>query len=166
MFENESIMISKKLLMALGLELQEGTNVCVDQDTKSIISFEDKFVKAHTNPDKPLYIDEEHEVKLSPLDPKCTKMLERFFGKFLNDNEEDENLPHCLSYYFDQNKEDKKHKLNVKFESTTMPSYEGSFFYNKILCYLEAIFKLDGTFEDIDLSIYDIQYDLLKDEDD
>jgi hypothetical protein len=165
MFENESITISKKLLMALGLELQEGTNVCVDQDTKSIISFEDKFVKAHTNPDKPLYIDEEHEVKLSPLDPKCTKMLERFFGKFLNDSEEDENLPHCLTYYFDQNPEDKKHKLNVKFESTTMPSYEGSFFYNKILCYLEAIFKLDGTFEDIDLSIYDIQYDLLKDED-
>jgi hypothetical protein len=164
MFETESILISKKLLMALGLELEKGTNVCIDQETKSLITSDGKFVKANIDPDKALYIDEDHDVKLDPLNPLCTKILERFFGKFLEDNEEEGNLPHCLSFYFDQEKDTKKFKLNIKFESTENSSWEGKYYYNKILCYIEAIFILDGTFEDEDLSIYDIQYDLLEED--
>lgn len=164
MFETESILISKKLLLALGLELEKGTNVCIDQETKSLITFDGKFVKANTDPDKALYIDEDHDVKLDPLNPLCTKILERFFGKFLEDNEEEENLPHCLSFYFDQDKDTKDFRLCIKFESTETPTWEGTWYHNKILCYLEAIFALDGTFDDIDLKVYDIDYDLLEEE--
>ena len=46
---NESIEITKKLLIAIGMELQPNTNVLVDQDTKSPISFEGKIIKANND---------------------------------------------------------------------------------------------------------------------
>ena len=53
---NESIELTRKLLIAMGLELQRGTNILIDQDTKSYISFSGKFVKANNDVNKSLYV--------------------------------------------------------------------------------------------------------------
>ena len=82
--QHESIEVTRKLLIAMGIEIQKGTNLLVDQETKSQISFEGKFVKANIDPEKALYISE-HDIKLEPLNPKCTKVMERFFGNYLDD---------------------------------------------------------------------------------
>ena len=159
MFENESIKITRDLLIAMGIELQKDTNVLIDQDTKSQISFDGKFVKANNDLDKTVYVSE-YDIKLDPLNPKCTKLMERLFGKFLDDSSSDEigNIPDVLTYFFDKDEETLKYKLNIKFIDGT--SWIGNWYLNKILCYVEAIFSIDGTFIDsFDLSSYDIDQD-------
>jgi len=79
---NDSVEITRDLLIALGLEIQPGTNNVYDQETKSLLMFDGKAIKANDNPNKTLYIDE-HDIKLDPLNPKCTKLMEMLFGKFL-----------------------------------------------------------------------------------
>lgn len=155
---NESVNVTRKFLIALGMELQPSTNTLVDQETKSPIYFEGKIVKANNDPDKALYISD-YDVKLDPLDPKCTKIVERLFGKFLDDNSslEMQNIPEVLAYFFDKNEEDRLYRLNIKYEDGT--KWVGNWYLNKILCYLEAIFSIDGTFDDIDLKIYDVDQD-------
>lgn len=155
---NESVNVTRKFLIALGMELQPSTNTLVDQETKSPIYFEGKIVKANNDPDKALYISD-YDVKLDPLDPKCTKIVERLFGKFLDDNSSTDmqNIPEVLAYFFDKNEEDRLYRLNIKYEDGT--KWVGNWFLNKILCYLEAIFSIDGTFDDIDLKIYDVDQD-------
>lgn len=155
---NESVNVTRKFLIALGMELQPSTNTLVDQETKSPIYFEGKIVKANNDPDKALYISD-YDVKLDPLDPKCTKIVERLFGKFLDDNSSPDmkNIPEVLAYFFDKNEEDRLYRLNIKYEDGT--KWVGNWFLNKILCYLEAIFSIDGTFDDIDLKIYDVDQD-------
>ncbi len=155
---NESVNVTRKFLIALGMELQPSTNTLVDQETKSPIYFEGKIVKANNDPDKALYISD-YDVKLDPLDPKCTKIVERLFGKFLDDNSSTDmqNIPEVLAYFFDKNEEDRLYRLNIKYEDGT--KWVGNWYLNKILCYLEAIFSIDGTFDDIDLKIYDVDQD-------
>lgn len=155
---NESVNVTRKFLIALGMELQPSTNTLVDQETKSPIYFEGKIVKANNDPDKALYISD-YDVKLDPLDPKCTKIVERLFGKFLDDNSSSDmqNIPEVLAYFFDKNEEDRLYRLNIKYEDGT--KWVGNWYLNKILCYLEAIFSIDGTFDDIDLKIYDVDQD-------
>lgn len=159
--QNEVMQITRNLLIALGLEIQNGTNVLVDQDTKSQLSFEGKFIKANTNPDKALYISE-YDIKLEPIHPKCTKLIERLFGKFLDDSssEEIQNIPEVTTYFFDKNEEDGKNRLTIKFEDGT--SWIGNWYLNKVLSYIEAIFSIDGTFTNIDLRPYDIDQDLFE----
>lgn len=152
---NESLNVTRKLLIALGLEIQKETNTLIDQETKSQLSFDNKFIKANTNPDKALYISE-YDVKLDPLNPKCTKIIERLFGKFLDDSssEDIQNIPEVTTYFFDKNEIDGKYRLTIKFIDGS--SWIGNWYSNKIICYNEAIFSIDGTFNDIDLTIYDI----------
>ena len=155
---NESVNVTRKFLIALGMELQPSTNTLVDQETKSPIYFEGKIVKANNDPDKALYISD-YDVKLDPLDPKCTKIVERLFRKFLDDNSSTDmqNIPEVLAYFFDKNEEDRLYRLNIKYEDGT--KWVGKWYLNKILCYLEAIVSMDGTFDDIDLKIYDVDQD-------
>ena len=110
---NESVNVTRKFLIALGMELQPSTNTLVDQETKSPIYFEGKIVKANNDPDKALYISD-YDVKLDPLDPKCTKIVERLFGKFLDDNSSPDmqNIPEVLAYFFDKNEEDMHKTFN------------------------------------------------------
>lgn len=162
--QNESVEITRKLLIALGIEIQAGTNLLIDQDTKSQLSFEGKFIKANTNPDRALYVSE-YDVKLDPLNPKCTKIMERFFGKYLDDasSEDLQNIPEVLSYFFDKSEEEiTRYRLTIKFADGTC--WVGNWYLNKIICYDEAIFSIDGTFADIDLRIYDIEQDKWENE--
>ena len=151
---NESIKLTRKLLIAMGLELQRGTNILIDQDTKSYISFSGKFVKANNDVNKSLYVSE-YDIKLDPLDPKCTKVMECLFAKYLEDasSEDMQNIPEVLSYFFDKSEDDTKYKLNIKFNDGT--SWVGNFYSNKIICYSEAILSLDGTFSTDNLALYD-----------
>jgi len=151
---NESVEITRDLLIAMGMEIQPGTNVLILQDDKSQVSFEGKFIKANTDPSKALYISE-YDVKLEPLNPKCTKIMERLFGKFLDDSVELGNIPECTTYYFDKTDTDKKYRLTIKFADGT--SWTGNWYFNKIICYDEAIFSIDGTFADKDLRPYDLE---------
>lgn len=158
----DNVEVTRKLLIALGIEIQKGTNLLIDQDTKSQLSFEGKFIKANIDPEKALYISE-YDVKLDPLDPKCTKIMERFFGKYLDDasSEDIQNIPEVLTYFFDKLEEDPvKYRLTIKFADGTC--WIGNWYLNKIICYDEAIFSIDGTFGDIDLRIYDINQDELE----
>lgn len=155
---NESIKITRDLLIAIGMEIQPSTNIMVDQETKSPIYFEGKCIKANNDPNKALYISE-YDIKLDPLDPKCTKIIERLFGKFLDDNssEEMQNIPEVLTYFFDKNEDDRTYRLTIKFADGS--KWIGNWYMNKILSYLEAIFQLDGTFDNINLKVYDIDQD-------
>lgn len=154
---NASVEITRDLLIALGLEVQNGTNLVYDQENKSGLLCDGLFIKANTDINKALSITE-RDIKLEPLNPKCTKIMEFLFGKFLDDSEELENTAHCLAYYFDkldvETPEDRKYRLTIKFADGTV--WVGNWYYNKIISYLEAIFALDGTFADKDLRIYDI----------
>lgn len=157
--QNESVEITRKLLIALGVEVQPGTNLLIDQDTKSQLSFEGKFIKANTDPDKALYISD-YDIKFDPLNPKCTKIVERFFGKYLDDasSEDIQNIPEVLSYFFDKSDEEITHyRLNIKFGDGT--SWIGNWYLNKVICYVEAIFSIDGTFSDLDLRPFDVDQD-------
>ena len=157
--QHESIEVTRKLLIAMGIEIQKGTNLLVDQETKSQISFEGKFVKANVDPEKALYISE-HDIKLEPLNPKCTKVMERFFGKYLDDasSTDIQNIPEVLTYFFDKSDEEiTRYRLSIKFADGT--NWVGNWYLNKIICYDEAILSIDGTFSDTDLRIYDLEQD-------
>ena len=62
-----------------------------------------------------------------------------------------------MPHFIDKNEEDRLYRLNIKYEDGT--KWVGNWYLNKILCYLEAIFSIDGTFDDIDLKIYDVDQD-------
>lgn len=153
---NESVEITRNLLIALGIDIQESTNTLIYQDTKSPISFEGKAVKANNDINKSLYISE-YDIKLEPLDPKCTKLVERLFSKFLDDSSAPDMqiIPEVLVYFFDKNDEDGTYRVCIKYEDGTR--WVGNWYINKILCYIEAIFNIDGTFADTDLRKFDIK---------
>lgn len=154
MFDDREIArVTRDVLIALGIEVQKANNLLFYQDSKSPIFFESHPVKANTNPDLALFTDKD-DVRFNPVDPRCTKLMERFFGKFLDDNAEEGNIANALTYYFDKDKDDGKYKLTIKFDDGTQ--YEGNWYINKVICFLEAIFQIDGTFAETDLSIYDI----------
>lgn len=157
--QNESAEITRKLLIVMGMEIQQGTNLLIDQDTKSQLSFEGKFIKANTDAEKALYISE-HDIKLDIFNPKCTKLMERMFGKYLDDasSEDIQNIPEVLTYFFDKSDEEiVRYRLTIKFADGTC--WIGNWYLNKIICYTEAIFSIDGTFANIDLRPYDIDQD-------
>lgn len=154
MFDDREIAeITRKILIALGVEVQKGNNLLFYQDSKSPIFFESHPVKANTNPNLALFTDKD-DVRFNPIDPRCTKLTERFFAKFLEDNAEEGNIPECITYFFDKRDEDGKYALMIKFEDSS--KYMGNYYINKIICIDEAIFRLDGTFENTDLSVYDV----------
>ena len=145
--------ITRDILISLGIEVQKGSNILFYQNSKSPIFFEDHPVKANINNDTALFINKD-DVRFNPVDPKCTKLMERFFARYLDDAVEEENLPVCSTYFFDKNKDDGRYKLNIRFEDGT--NFEGNWYINKIICFIEDIFNLDGTFADTDLYQYDI----------
>lgn len=151
--------LTRYLLIALGLEIQPNTGILIDQETKNQLAFDGKFIKVNIDPQKALYISE-HDVRLDPIDPKCTKMVELLFGNFLDANSaEGINLiPEVFSYSFDRDMATRKNRLNIKFIDGT--KWVGNWYLNKILCYLEAIFILEGTFPNINLYVYDIDRSL------
>ena len=154
MFDDKDVAeITRNILIALGVEVQKGNNLLFYQDSKSPIFFESHPVKANINPNLALFTDKD-DVRFNPLDPKCTKLTERFFGKFLDDNAEEGNTASVSTYYFDKNKDDGKYKLIIKFEDGSQ--YEGNWYINKIICFDEAIFNIDGTFSETDLYTYDV----------
>ena len=157
--QSASAYITRDLLIVLGIEIHDTTNLLIDQETKSQLNFEGKFIKANTDPNKALYISD-YDIKLDPLNPKCTKIMERLFGKFLDDasSEDMQSIPEVLSYFFDKSDDDiGKYRLTIKFADGT--SWIGNFYMNKILCYVEAILSIDGTFADTDLRPYDVDQD-------
>ena len=151
--------ILRHFLLVMGLEINDDTGVLIDQDTKSQISFEGKFVKANTDPNKALYISE-YDIKLNPVDPKCTKLMERMFGKFIDDNSSEDigNIPEVLTYFFDKDEQTDKYRLTMKYKDGT--TWVGDWYLNKVLCYLDSIFKIGG-FDDIDLIPYDVDQETI-----
>ena len=157
---NEVASITRHLVIALGLEIQPNTNILIDQETKNQLMFDGKFLKANTDPKKALYLSDT-DVKLDPLDPRSTKMIERLFGKFLinESSEELQNIPEVLTYFFDRNEVDGKFTLTIKFADGSR--WVGTPYYNKVFCYDEAIFYIDGAFC-IDLHRYDLSPEEFK----
>lgn len=148
--------LTKKLLFAVGLEIDPNTNNVIDQDTRNQISFEGKNLKANTDPNKTLYISK-YDIKLSPADPKSTKIIEKLFAYFLDKNTEEGNINEVKVYYFDKDTENNKYRLNIKFSDGVRT--EGSWFNNKIFCFIESMFQIDGAFMYENLNPFDIIYD-------
>ena len=162
-----SMEITRNLLIALGLEIQKDTNVLYDQETKSPIFFEGSAIKANTDPSKGLFVNE-NDIKFEPLNPKYTKLMERFFGKFLDDAAENEYINPCSTYYFDRDEKSGKYRLTIKFEKkddSDPEKWVGNWYINKVICYNEAIFTIDGTFDDIDLRPFDIDQNVDQEDD-
>lgn len=137
----------------MGLEVQPGTGIVIDQETKNQINFEGKTLKANNDPEKSIYISE-HDIPLEPANPKYTKLLERLFGYYTDGEAEIGNLPEIKAYYFDRSDDKEKYRLVIKFE--TGVRWTGNWYYNKIISYVEAIFCLNGAFIDKDLTPFDV----------
>lgn len=141
----DEINIVKDLLIVLGLEIQPEDNSIVDQDTKSQIKYEGKSIRANNDINNILVIGE-GDIKFEPTNPRCSGLMEKMFGRFLDNEQEEGNIPEVLVYFFDRDVTDEEipiYRLNVK---TTSYKWTGPWYYNKVLCYTDAIFSLDGTF--------------------
>lgn len=152
----EEINLVSDLVYALGLDVNPSDNTLMDQDTQQAIIFEGKNIKVTRNALKPAYISA-NDVKLDPTDPKCTKLMSRLFGFFLDKSTENGDIPKVLAYFFDDETEDKKVKLIVKYEGGTV--FESDEFRNKAIVYTDAIFKIDGSFY-YDLKKFDLDEDV------
>jgi len=142
---SEEIYIIKDLLIVLGLEIQSADNTVIDQETKSQLKYDGKSIKANNDPNKALVISE-GDIKLEPTNPRCSGLMEKLFGKFLDYEQEEGNIPEVLAYYFDREETEEEvpiYRLNLK---TTSYKWTGPWYYNKVLCYTDAIFSVDGTF--------------------
>ena len=63
------------------------------------------------------------------------------------------------SQILDFDKDDDNHLYRLEIKFSNGDKWIGNWFKNKILCYLESIFLINGTFDDIDLTKYDIDQD-------
>lgn len=158
--------VARKLLIVLGLEIEKNTSILVDQETKNQLSFEGKFIKINIDSTRSLFLSE-HDVQLDFFNPECTRIVERLFGRYLDieSSEEIQNLPEVLSYYFDRmcdpNTDEDKCRLTIKFGDGN--KWEGNWFRNKIICFDEALLRLDEVFKDINLYPYDIDWTIEND---
>ena len=144
MFNDKDVAdITRNLLIALGIEIQKGSNILFYQESKNTIFFDNHPVKANIDSNSALFIDKD-DVRFNPLDPRCTKLMDRFFARYLEDSSEEGNLPRDTGNYM----------LHVRFKDWS--EYKGNFYINKIICLIEAVFSLDGTFADINLRPYDL----------
>lgn len=148
--------LTKKILYSIGLEIQSNTNALIDQETGTQINFDGKVLKANTDPNKQLYISK-YDVKLEPANPKCTKLIERLFGYFIDREYEEENIAEMKAYYFDKDFDNNKYRLCIKFADGV--KWVGEWYNNKIFGYIQAILQINGAFSHEDLSPFDIIYD-------
>ena len=148
----DEILLTKHLLIALGIDIGEN-HTLVEQYTGTQLNFENKVIKAINDPNDMLYISES-DISLEPANPRCTKLMERLFGRFIDIEVEDECIPDMLTYYFDIDEEKEKFRMTIKFNNGT--KWIGNWYYNKVLSYVEAILAIDGTFSGSDLTIFDI----------
>ena len=152
---SDEILLTRDLLVAMGLEIQPRTNIVVDQETKNQINFESKILKANNDPNKAVYISSD-DILLEPANPKCTKLMERLFGYFIDGEVEVGNIPDMKVYYFDKENfgDDRKYRLTIKFDDGTR--WIGNWYFNKIISYVEAIFAINGTFATKNLVPFDM----------
>lgn len=152
--------ILQKLIIALGYEIQPKTNILIEQETETQLTFEGKFIKASIDPNKALYLSD-NDIKLEPLNPKCTKLVKKLFEKFL-----DTNFPVHTTYHIesqvDPETNQKKYRLTTRIITDKTRDTIGNWYFNQIICYDESIFILEGSFESpengihVDLTPYDI----------
>ena len=152
----DEILLTKDLLIALGLEIVPTNNSLIEQQTKTQINFDNKIVKAINDPSKMLYISES-DIKLEPANPKCTKLIERLFGYFIDREYEEENIAEMKAYYFDKDFDNNKYRLCIKFADGV--KWIGEWYNNKIFGYIQAILQINGAFSHVDLTPFDIIYD-------
>lgn len=161
----QEMSLTSDLLYALGIDINKGNNILIDQDTGNPLLFENKSIKASRDPSKPVYISD-NDIKLEPANPKCTKMLQSLFGFFLEKEERAGEIPHALSYYFDDAVKhvqiDKKTEIDVSYHRLVVKYADGSYYYgnwykNKGIGYCEAILGIDGSFPPRDLNLFDIE---------
>lgn len=157
----DEIELTRDLLIAMGIEIHPISHALIDQETKSQLNFENKIIKANNDPNKDVYITE-YDIKLEPANPKCTKLMERLFGRFIDAEVEMENIPEMQAYYFDKDEESNKYRLVIKRIDGV--KWLSNWYYNKIICYVEAILSIDGTFVDRDLVPFDIPQDEREDD--
>ena len=157
----DEIELTRDLLVAMGIEIHSVSHVLIDQETKSQLNFENKIIKANNDPNKDLYITD-YDIKLEPANPKCTKLMERLFGRFIDNEVEMGNMPEMQAYYFDKDEESNKYRLVIKRIDGV--KWLSNWYYNKIICYVEAILSIDGTFVDRDLVPFDIPQDEREDD--
>ena len=157
----DEIELTRDLLVAMGIEIHSVSHALIDQETKSQLNFENKIIKANNDPNKDLYITD-YDIKLEPANPKCTKLMERLFGRFIDNEVEMGNMPEMQAYYFDKDEESNKYRLVIKRIDGV--KWLSNWYYNKIICYVEAILSIDGTFVDRDLVPFDIPQDEREDD--
>ena len=154
--QTDEMELTKKILYSIRLEIQPKTNALIDQETGTQINFDGKVLKANTDPNKQLYISK-YDVKLEPANPKCTKLIERLFGYFIDREYEEENIAEMKAYYFDKDFDNNKYRLCIKFADGV--KWIGEWYNNKIFGYIQAILQINGAFSHEDLTPFDIIYD-------
>lgn len=154
----DEINLVSDLIYILGFNVNQTDNILLDQETNTPVTFEGKNIKVTRNPAKPAYISDK-DIKLEPANPKCTKLMNRLLGFFLNREHKYGNIPNVVSYYLDDvDKELGTAKTVIKFEDGSY--FESDVFRNKAIAYTDAIMKIDGSFVN-DLSIFDIDEDVI-----
>lgn len=151
----DEINLVSDLLYAIGINVNPTDNTLIDQETGEPILFKERNIKVTRNAMKPAYIST-NDVKLEPADPRCTKLMSRLFGFYLDKTSEMGDIPNVLTYYFDDN-EDGTTEIVIKYENGT--TFISNAYRNKSIVYADAIFQIDGSFR-YDLSKFDLDEDV------
>ena len=141
------------LLLEMGLGINQEQHI-YDQPTGDILSWKDKYIKIDVN-DQPIYAGKD-EVIFS-IDENFNLMM-NMFAHFLDTLKNDDDCTIEVIAHFLEHDANDKSALDIKY-STKDGSIVGqimktSFFSDPWLCYIEAIFLLNGN-AGFDLSNFD-----------
>ena len=142
------------LLLEMGLGINNQQHI-YDQNTEDVLAWKDKYIKCAID-DQPIYAGKD-EVIFS-IDENFNLMT-NMFAHFLDTLEKDEDsnitvVAHFVTYVEEQNKSYMTIKYNTKDGMLTNQIITGPFFSDPWLCYIDAIFRLNGN-NGFDLSNFD-----------
>lgn len=159
----EEMRLVSDLLCVLGVSINSTDKILIDQDTNMPILFEGLNIKAMKDASSPAYISE-RDIKLEPANPRCTKLMCRLFGFFLDRELEIGNIKPVLTFFFEDvdmgPEKEGFSKLVVKYEDGS--TYESKPYRSKALLYTCGILDIDESFPTDDLYKFDVDDDVIK----
>lgn len=153
--QQQKAILINNLLLVLDLMVDKNTNTVVYRENRKPVLFNGKNIKCSTDGGF-MYLGE-NDVELDPTNYRNTKLMNAMLGLCICNETANESINKVVSIYLqDEDIENNTQSVYVKFEvngpNKTMNTKP---YRNKALAYTEMIFKLEGSFANMDLSIFD-----------
>lgn len=138
------------LFMEIGLSINNNQYL-IDQDTGQTLQFKDKYIKATVEP-VPIYAGKT-DILFEP--ERNYGLMEKLLGYYIDkesNSDEGDRIGYIANYteYFPDKT---KQRVVIK---TARGDIATQFYHNLYLAYMEAIFLLSGSFNNLTLSNFDI----------